>query len=161
MSRGKNPLNPRSIGSLPANAQAVDSAKLDGLTKEELFEELGGGWTLLWENAAPTSTFAAQTLSIPGGEQYDLLLIVFHIANNLTCSRIGRVAKDALMLSGFYGSTNAIVTESRVVNQNVGKGVFSLSFTDNSQFITGAGQVTTVVNDRGVPVAIYGAKIRP
>ena len=41
-----------------------------------------GKWTLLWENASPTSAFQSQTITVQGASAYDFLVFVYYADNN-------------------------------------------------------------------------------
>ena len=107
---------------------------------------------LLWENASPTSTFAAQTVTVSELVNYDMYEIVFvcRVSDYLQQKTVRAKVGCPCILDFVWGS------DRRMIHRSVSYSNGSLSFATSSN-----GSVTqsnTTNNNYCVPVEIYGIK---
>lgn len=110
-------------------------------------------WTLLWENASPTSEFAAQTVSL-NLIGYDAVFIYFgnHIPK-IYASRIIIVGEPTYVVR--FPSNNS--TNARFYGREVTVNTDGIVFADASYFQQGNSSLT-VQNTDNIPRKIYGIK---
>lgn len=127
---------------------APDSEKLGGLAAEEYALTP----VLLWENASPTSPFAAQTISL-GLSNYTEIEVEFRHnysddTSNFQKARVG--AAKAFIFVMESGDTYTYTYTRQFI-----PGVNGVEFLNGCFF---NGNTTTAQNERIVPVKIYGIR---
>ena len=131
------------LGSPQAGTDAVTKAYADGKLSMDL----------LWENASPASSFAAQTVTVSGLSRYAYVWIIFNALTTTTswwadllipASRDGLAsyASNARYDSGVYVSTRSA----------------SVNFTDGTIVFSTGKQNETSNASRMIPIYIYGLK---
>lgn len=117
-------------------------------------------WTLLWQNASPTSIFGPQTITLSeDSHNYDFLAFVIRNVGGVQFvdSTFFDGAESGLNEVG-YVSANNVATRGRIMYITNA----SVDFRDNRQSTisgTSPTQAITVRNDINQPVAIYGVNI--
>lgn len=130
----------------------ADARALKVLNESKLSMEL------LWENASPTSEFAAQSVPIEN-DGYRFLMIKYknYYTDNSSMSNIFAVGTSTFIAGFFYGdSDNRLL---RFVMRNVSNGTDTNTVTfGNSTFKDMDDKSPTVNNQNVIPTAIYGIK---
>lgn len=112
-------------------------------------------WEKLWENARPTSTFAAQNVPVSTSE-YEMLIVVFRRTNNSENYSAGTIILGKLgsgsqaYILGYSGTMVA-----RAVNWT---NTSTINFEACNQYNTYAGN-PTAMNNMLIPTEIYGIKL--
>lgn len=123
-------------------------------TPSEALRALGGTEIkLLWENASPTSAFAAQTLTVSGIDDYDLYAVAYKAVSteNVLLTSASEVGK------GIYLIANIPLSETR---NEVVAGRRYCSYGTGGKLTIGAGAFGTYNNPQYIiPVKIYGIKL--
>lgn len=130
--------------------------------------------TLLWENAAPRSPFAATTIGLPDMSQYDGVEIVYTMAEYLASVEKNATTGEGYMSSGFIpikaGENHILLEQSCITNYNgglyevVGHRNVTLVVGETSSIEFGTGAHAENFGDPGfidqwcVPVCVYGIK---
>lgn len=125
---------------------------LNGKTGAVTLDEGEADWVLLWQNASPTSTFAAQTVSLSLGS-YSALLIVF---KNVSAGSVVREEvvpvnggrHDLFMMDGLIRMRSCTSVSTSGVTFGLGR-----KFTSY-----GSSSGYTEEADSVIPVTIYGLK---
>lgn len=167
------PLNADTLGGMPAEYYAtkedlnnfvtqedIDTA-IDAVTTESLGitpESIGAmSMDLLWENASPTSEFAAQDITVDWIQDYSMYIVGFkmntnsgyHTWNILTRGDTGIMHDQINAITDDYPIL--FVARTTLLSTN-GYIRFGDSYSRN---VSGA---VNVVNTRLIPIAIYGIK---
>lgn len=139
-------------------ANAINADSLGGILAEEYvklsdlenLDTSGISMELLWENASPTSVFAAQTVTLNG--EYDLYKIFFYGLNGSDLQVIDVVPNELFTFSYVrtYGKYKA---SGREITWDNGNMVFSVGNYAASKSVE-----PSVQSDVAVPVKIYGIK---
>lgn len=110
--------------------------------------------TLLWENASPTSNFAAQTVTLSDAvTNYDFLVIVVAFSTSTQDH-----SANLIPVSDIYGGAEyALRINAASSNRTGGRGV-TVSTATTATFGAGAYNGSTA-NGYAIPVAIYGVKL--
>lgn len=150
---GSVTLTASDIGALASDGTAADSSKLGGKLPEEYMlaadaGDLGGlKMDLLWVNASPASSFAAQSVTLDLTE-YTHFLIFVSIKSSTGIEVYGICEKAGKYRIGAAGTTN------RFRDATPSDGGIALSDGYNVTKYDSA----TVYNDEMVPTRIYGIK---
>lgn len=133
------------VGALPSGTTASDIGALPNTTTAA---DIGGmsKWTLLWENASPTSNFAAQNIIFDGS--YDMYICFVLYATTLDW------VKSMVFLNG-----HGVVLDGTI-------GQYNQVSTRNAEWISGGGLSvsqgysgnTQATNNVVIPYRIYGIK---
>lgn len=116
------------------------------------------GWDLLWENASPTSSFDAQTLTISGLSNYNLFIVVCRrnatnaFQNSLVVNVPGTTETPGTLSEGSVGSSGAATVRQR--NVYITRSDNTVRFT--SAWLSGSASAD---NDEMIPLYILGSKI--
>lgn len=120
-------------------------------TAAEALENLGGtSLTKIWENASPTSSFLAQTLTINTLSNYDWYVIIykFYATLNYALAEFGAVGNGTIINMADAGS---------IYRRNVDCSANNLTISEmNGVRVSSAADISD--NKYLVPVTIYGVK---
>lgn len=106
---------------------------------------------LLWENASPTSAFAAQTINISDLQDYDLIMVRAKYS-------IGAYPSFTAFYKTTIGENNSInIVVSSIVNRGFVIKSDSISFNEANILANYAGS-SSVNNNVCIPIEIYGIK---
>ena len=140
---------------MPSEYPASQVMMSDGVTSvEEAVEKMGNmTMTKLWENPSPSSSFAAQNITL-SSDNYDMLLILYNWSKDSAISFVTIVQKNhAFELSATLSLSNGVQNESRYGQFN------SATEIHFDEGITSAGTTASTDNNRGIPIIIYGIKL--
>lgn len=125
--------------------------KLENLNEEVTANALGGTMiTLLWENASPSSDFAAQTITLASGE-WDFLLCESTAGIDIISSETTGISQAVAIDDqvGFYIRGIEEISENTITFKN--GDMFSISL---------SGSISRYVGDTYIkPLKVYGVKI--
>lgn len=152
---GEVTLNAADVGALAEQGIAADSERLGGHLPEEFAKvgESGGiAMDLLWENASPTSQFAAQTISLDG-DGYQMYMIVSGASSDGAYDKVIflRVGKGTRVE---YAGTSG--GQYRVGQRTLASS--SKTHIEYGGMLFNAGGAESLRNDLLVPIQIYGVK---
>lgn len=148
-----NPPDPSGFVSY-AEAQTLTDAQ-----QTQARDNIGANWDLLWENASPTSTFEAQTISVDYSA-YERLIVFYNLTNSnyrQILTGIDVATTGGVLMRTTVDPTVAIV-DTRSFNLSGGN---QIAWTDcyHSQMKTGSTPVAFSTNNTScIPFAIYGVK---
>ena len=118
--------------------------------------KISGGVTmeLLWENARPTSEFAAQTITVPNMAEYDMIRIVFDLSNGGSAwdFYIGEVRNgnsDRCCTTGAFYASSACYVANRS---------YAVDWSNQRITFEAGSQNGSDHAGRMVPVVVYGIK---
>lgn len=136
-----NQLTPQQRAAIP-KALVTGAPGVDGGIDATLF-------TKLWENDSPSSSFAAQNITLNSSD-YDFLLWLYYANTDNTISSTAICEKGTNANLTSYFATSSIPARTRVAN-----------FTDNTHYAiadnyTGTGSTTS--NTYNIPYQVYGLK---
>lgn len=123
-------------------------------TADEALENLGVAKIVkLWENASHTSAFAAQTLTVNGLSNYDMVLILFSATNAASHQSANVFIPKEKTGIGHY------VTEARYDGGHYTSGrTATANFSDNNIVFGNGSQNGANNTSRMIPLCIYGIK---
>lgn len=128
------------------------TTKLDGMaTLINAISTSSGGMTLLWTNASPTSSFAAQTVSL-SLSSYTMVAVLFAYANSInTMQHVFMLpVNGATTVCSFYWTAEKTLRAIRNAKASTSGVAFEGGYTDNGGI--------TANNIYAVPLKIYGIK---
>lgn len=116
----------------------------------------GGMVTTLWQNASPTSSFAAQTITLSDSvNNYDMVLVHYYHNATVESDRYDRLT---VFLPTF--STASLDVVAHGYNRTGGRYITSISGTSMTFSAAGYnGSTTSSTNGYGTPIAVYGVKL--
>lgn len=148
-----NPPDPSGFVSY-AQAQSLTAAQ-----KTQARDNIGANWDLLWENASPTSQFAAQTISVDYSA-YERIMIFYNLTNSnyrQLLTGIDVATTGGVLMRTTVDPAIAIV-DTRSFNLSGGN---QITWTDcyHSQMKTGSTPVAfSTINTSCIPFRIYGVR---
>lgn len=129
-----------------------DEESLAQMSPSDVVTHIGAmACDLLWENANPSSSFAAQTITVSGLNKYDYALI----ATSQSISIMGNNGKVHTLMDGEYGSSGVFIR------------IREVKITGNSVYFKACGALCFIKADEGytqeangccVPCFIYGIR---
>lgn len=135
-----------------AEAQTLTDAQ-----QTQARENIGANWDLLWQNASPTSEFAAQTITFDYSA-YDFLAII--VANRTGQPQQQTIIFEAISGKGYTTSKNTLITSSAYWQYRDGTlTATGLSITDALEcYYSTAFHKPVTANALLIPIAICGIK---
>ena len=109
--------------------------------------------TKLWENASPTASFAAQTISLDLAA-YDMVLCLCR----LTADTDTVVPPTLAVVDAGYGSYAYGTVTGRFARRTITANASGVTFEDTARYTSYGSTTTTIQNTNLIPVAIYGIK---
>lgn len=137
------------VGALPSGTTASDIGALPNTTTAA---DIGGmsKWTLLWENASPTSAFVAQTIPLDLSD-YDFVCILYYDSTPAT-----HTTRSFFTSVGTAGMLDC--TESHISRRRATVNTSGVVFGDGTYMGAYPSETMLVYNDFCLPYKIYGIK---
>lgn len=146
------------------------AVNINGITVESVAPQFIPGWTntildgvprreLIWQNASPTSEFAAQTLPIQW-QDYDEIDVVYALATTYTgyqrTERISCAVNNTI--NAIYESSTQSNTAPAVINVREIRLAENGIYFYNATIKSFTASASTITNTVCIPIAIYGIK---